>query len=111
MPILRAEVSSNTSLTSYTRKHIHLLPTNTAYLEIHFEEFNHSWLSFKSFWTMGDNSSEEEMGCDWRPYSEREDWKDVTPLEQDDGSYPVVAIQYSAICKIFSFNDIVSKYS
>lgn len=47
---------------------------------------------------MGDNSSDEEFAEDWKPYSQREEWKDVRPLEQDDGPNPVVSINYSDIC-------------
>merc|ERR1712086_1212246 len=32
---------------------------------------------------------------DWIAYSEREEWKDVTPVPQDDGPVPVVSIAYS----------------
>ena len=31
----------------------------------------------------------------WVPYSERDEWKDVVPIPQDDGENPVVAIQYT----------------
>jgi len=32
---------------------------------------------------------------EWICYSEREEWSDVTPVPQDDGAVPVVAINYS----------------
>ena len=31
-------------------------------------------------------------------YAEREDWKDVQPIPQDDGPHPACAIAYSDIC-------------
>lgn len=47
---------------------------------------------------MGD-SSDEEFASEWIPYSKRPEWRDVTPLEQDDGDNPVVVIAYSERCK------------
>lgn len=47
---------------------------------------------------MGDNSSDDELPSDWIPYSERPEWSDVVPLEQDDGENPVVVIAYSEKC-------------
>lgn len=47
---------------------------------------------------MGD-SSDEELSADWIPYSERPEWADVVPLEQDDGENAVVVIAYSERCK------------
>ncbi|KAH8298079.1 hypothetical protein KR018_006243 [Drosophila ironensis] len=44
---------------------------------------------------MGESSDEEYLATDWVPYSERPEWKDVQPLEQDDGPSPVVSIAYS----------------
>ena len=40
----------------------------------------------------------EEPDYDNMLYSEREDWKDVTPIPQDDGPFPVVAISYTETC-------------
>ncbi|XP_061397065.1 protein farnesyltransferase/geranylgeranyltransferase type-1 subunit alpha-like [Musca vetustissima] len=42
------------------------------------------------------DSSDEEWSESFLPYSQRNEWKDVTPLPQDDGENPVVAIAYSA---------------
>lgn len=49
---------------------------------------------------MGDNSSDEDLPSDWIPYSERKEWEDVVPLEQDDGDNPVVVIAYSEKCTL-----------
>ena len=52
---------------------------------------------------LDDLSSDEEVDGEppgvWVPYSEREMWKDVEPIEQDDGPNPIVAIAYSEKCK------------
>ena len=37
-------------------------------------------------------------------YYEREDFKDVTPIEQDDGPFPVVKIDYTKACMYFVYN-------
>ncbi|XP_055919222.1 protein farnesyltransferase/geranylgeranyltransferase type-1 subunit alpha [Eupeodes corollae] len=41
------------------------------------------------------DSSDDDLYPEWVPYSKRKEWADVTPLAQDDGDYPVVAIAYS----------------
>lgn len=41
---------------------------------------------------MSSSDSDEE---DWTFYKDRDEWKDVTPIKQDDGPNPVVAIAYS----------------
>ncbi|XP_012267987.1 protein farnesyltransferase/geranylgeranyltransferase type-1 subunit alpha [Athalia rosae] len=44
---------------------------------------------------MSDSSEEEEVETSWVLYRDRNDWKDVTPIPQDDGPHPIVAIAYS----------------
>ena len=41
------------------------------------------------------SSSPDSAPGDWLPYSQREDWKDVTPLQQLEGPSPVVQIAYT----------------
>ena len=41
----------------------------------------------------------ETASSPWVPYNEREEWRDVVPVEQDDGPNPIVAIAYSDQCK------------
>lgn len=57
---------------------------------------------------MSDNS-EDELNCadgveeiPWILYKNRDEWSDVTPLPQDDGPHPIVAIAYSEKCKHIS---------
>lgn len=50
---------------------------------------------------MSDSSDDEAIGGEgivevpWVPYKQRDEWKDVVPLAQDDGPHPIVAIAYS----------------
>lgn len=52
---------------------------------------------------MGD-SSDEEFSSEWIPYSKRPEWRDVTPLEQDDGENAVVVIAYSEKCNCLTIH-------
>ena len=47
---------------------------------------------------MATESSDEDME-NWVFYRDRDEWKDVVPIEQDDGPFPVVAIAYTEKCK------------
>lgn len=54
------------------------------------------------------DSSDEEWAAEWIPYSQRAEWADVTPIAQDDGEHPVVAIAYSAKCNFFFITFTIS---
>lgn len=54
---------------------------------------------------MAADSSEEDQE-NWVFYRDREEWRDVVPVEQDDGPFPVVAIAYTEKC--MSVNNLLS---
>ncbi|XP_011310857.1 protein farnesyltransferase/geranylgeranyltransferase type-1 subunit alpha [Fopius arisanus] len=44
---------------------------------------------------MSDSSEDSLEDRPWILYRDREEWKDIVPLAQDDGPHPIVAIAYS----------------
>ena len=44
---------------------------------------------------MSESSADELEESTWMPYSERKEWSDVKPLEQNEGPEPVARIAYS----------------
>ena len=46
----------------------------------------------------------EGLHYDDRWYYEREDFKDVTPIPQDDGPFPVVKIDYTKACMYYFYH-------
>ena len=54
---------------------------------------------------MSESSGDEHEGNPWIPYSQRKEWSDVKPLEQNEGKDPVARIAYSDKCKLFKQTD------
>lgn len=52
--------------------------------------------------TLSDSSDEFIDQEPWILYRDRPEWKDVEPLELNEGPFPVVAIAYSDRCKFFA---------
>ena len=53
---------------------------------------------------MSESSNEDLEGNNWMPYSQRKEWSDVKPLEQNEGPDPVARIAYSEKCKTYYNN-------
>ena len=53
---------------------------------------------------MSDSSDDLSSESTYIPYSERPEWSDVEPLEQNDGDNAVVRIAYSNRCKLVCQN-------
>ena len=53
---------------------------------------------------MSDSSEDISSESACIPYAERAEWKDVQPLDQDDGAVPVVRIAYSEKCNRFQMS-------
>ena len=51
------------------------------------------------FKKMSDTSEDISSESARIPYSERAEWSDIQPLNQEDGDVPVVKIAYSEKCK------------
>lgn len=48
----------------------------------------------------GSSSDDGGLKAEWVFYKDRPEWKDVEPVPQDDGPFPVVQIAYSDKCRL-----------
>ena len=53
---------------------------------------------------MAESSSDSEPE-DFILYQDREEWKDVVPVAQDDGPVAIVAIAYSEQCMLLLYDN------
>jgi hypothetical protein len=51
--------------------------------------------------------AKEKASSSYIPLQERDQWSDLTPIEQDDGPTPLVPIMYSEECK-FSCKELLN---
>jgi len=52
--------------------------------------------------------TDRKASSSYIPLQERDQWSDLTPVEQDDGPTPLVPIMYSEECK-FSSRDLTNQ--
>ena len=52
---------------------------------------------------MSQSSDDEIESNIWIPYSQRKEWSDVKPLQQNEGPDPVAKIAYSDKCKFIIY--------
>jgi len=54
------------------------------------------------------NMADPKASSSYIPLQERDQWSDLTPIQQDDGPTPLVPIMYSEECK-FSSRDLTDQ--
>lgn len=64
-----------------------------------FYEYHKMAEGLDSKWNIRDGT--EELQSPWVLYENRQEWDDVTPVPQDDGPHPIVAIAYTERCEYF----------
>ena len=58
---------------------------------------------------MSQSSDDEVESNLWIPYSQRKEWSDVKPLQQNEGPDPVAKIAYSDKCKFIIYGWLNTK--